>query len=115
MDNTTKQHYYLAAGHVMFHPVIKDQAAEAVEVGSTHLNAVLVVPAVEAKDPVVTSKDLGRAQQALQMQLHQRTQGQEINVVDVTFTAIIYLGLMTPAEFLGTPAAAEQPSAPTVQ
>lgn len=106
-----KQHYFLAAGHVFFHPVVAGQEAGEVEVGSTHLNAILTT-----STEYLTSNDLGRAQQALQLQMHSRTQGSEIKVVDVVFSSIISLGYMTPDEFLNTPAAAEsaEPTSQTV-
>ena len=104
--NQVKQYYHLAAGHVFFH----DAKAEGdIEVGSTHLNAVVVTQTGN-----ITSQDLGRAQQALQIQLHNRMPHTEVKVVDVVFSGIIALGHMTPDEFLCIPAD-DAATAPTVQ
>lgn len=53
------------------------------------------------KDQIITAKDLGKAQQAAQHQLVARAGSVEIDIVDVVFTSIPYLGYMTPTEFLG--------------
>ncbi|MFA7188476.1 MAG: hypothetical protein WC117_00140 [Sphaerochaetaceae bacterium] len=99
MSTEQKLHYHLVYGTVTFF----EEGKEDQGVGTTSLNTIITTEV-----PLITTKDLGRAQQGLQMQLHSRTQGVAMNVVDVQIVTINNLGLMEPKEFLNVPA-------PTVQ
>lgn len=60
---------------------------------------------------------LGKAQQIVQLQFHQRMQDENIEVLDVVLMNFMYLGHMTTEEFNQTPANSqlqEKPTAPPV-
>jgi len=105
MDNTTKQHYYMACAYLTFVPVTAGKTPTVDEINKAHLNSVFCVLDDDGKPPCITAKHLTKAQESLQLQLHAKTEGTEIDVLDLTFTGFFYLGLMTPAEFLNTPCA----------
>ena len=86
------KNYFMATGHVFFHE--KDSE----EVQSTFENAVIA-----SENAYLNTIDLGRAQQAMQVQLHNKVQGIEIIVVDVKFATIFPLGAMTQTQFLNIP------------
>ena len=91
----SKFHYYMVVGTLMFH-----EAKDPEGIGSTTLNAII---ASDTKD--IRVKEIGKAQTALQQQLHNRTPGVLMNVVDVTLMNFIYLGHLTQEEFnVGLPA-----------
>lgn len=90
-DSLAALHYYVIVGQVMFYEATKED-----EVGTATLNAV-----ISAETPYLTVTDLGRAQQAVQLQLHNRSPGVQLEVVDVILTNICPIGHMTPLQFLG--------------
>ena len=83
-----KKHHHFFAGQVTY--------SDGKSVSYAHLNCVLT-----STDRVVQAKDIGKAQQILQMQFFKRFQGdaEGIEVVDVFMLGISYLGLMTDAHF----------------
>lgn len=93
----TKQkalHYHLVCGTLMC-------ANEDGDISSISLNAIL-----PTEEKFINVPAIGKAQQALQMNFHQRMQGEDapkVNVVDVVIASISYLGLMTPEKFNETP------------
>lgn len=95
MDAAKKVHYHLVTGHVYFHP--KDDTEQ---VTSALLNAISTTD-----DGKITVRELGRAQQVLQMQLFQRAGVDSVVVVDVIIGSVSHLGEMTPVEFYGEEAA----------
>lgn len=86
---TVKLHYWLALANVFY--THKGQT----EVVGTSVNAVHATT-----DHRITSTDLGKIQQAVQIQVGNRAQGAELNFVDVTLS-FSYMGHMTPTEFYG--------------
>ena len=95
MTSLKKLHRYLVAGEIVF--TIKDDDGNDL-INTVRLNSVL---AVEHRN--ITVKDIGRAQQALQMNLHRRLEGDEVVVRDVVIMAVNYLGYCTEKEFQAPP------------
>ena len=95
MTSLKKLHRYLVAGEIVF--TIKDDDGNDL-INTVRLNSVL---AVEHRNIIV--KDIGRAQQALQMNLHRRLEGDEVVVRDVVIMNISYLGYCTEKEFQAPP------------
>lgn len=89
-----KYHYYMVSGKCVAYPVDKPE-----EAGPVHMNAILTTEGI-GEIPAVTAKDLGKAQQALQIQLHNRMKDEEVKVVDVVLDGLSYLGYMEPEHFL---------------
>lgn len=89
-----EQHYHLVAGNVVF------QTPEGPEqtMGSLTLNTVLRGPT-----PNVPARQIGRAQQALQMLFFDKTGDPTLQVVDVVIISVSPLGFMTEAEFNAPP------------
>lgn len=88
-----KKHFYLVSGSVMF-------AAED-NVGSVTLNAV-----VSNSTPTMAVRQIGRAQQSLQMNFWQKVDPSEAaktKVLDVVILSVSYLGEMTEEEFHAAP------------
>jgi hypothetical protein len=97
----SKLHYHLASGYVFCHPANKPE-----EAGELRANAVITTQSQN-----ITAAELGRAQGALAMEIRRRSEGVELSVLDVTLSAISYLGEMTPAEFAPpTPTAVSSPA-----
>jgi hypothetical protein len=88
MKNSNKKYYYLVSGEVMF----ADEKQEGI--GTTKLNTTIV-----SDNPHVDVRQIGRAQQALQMHFFQRIERVDVTVVDVFLLAISPLGHMTEEEF----------------
>lgn len=102
-DTNQKEHYYLVAAEVIHHP-----AADSSQLAANKLNTVLTT-----KEQVVGAKDLGRAQAGIQQQLHMKTQGREVKVLDVVILTVTHLGYMTATEFFGEdPAKSDAPKPP---
>lgn len=93
MEPSKKQFYFLASGQVYFHPTGKPE-----ETTYSFENAIIANSTGK-----ISTMDLGRAQQALQIQLHNKIQGQELIVVNVVFSGISPLGEMTHEEFYNVP------------
>jgi hypothetical protein len=90
-----KQHYWLVAGTVMF----GNKAEETI--GNVSLNTTTRTDA-----DAFPSREIGRAQQALQMLFFKRILQEDqanIQVVDVVIISVNYLGEMTEEEFLRPP------------
>ena len=86
-----KKHYYLVAGEIVF-------TDEEEKVNAIRLNGVTVM-----KDLEVNTRELGRAQQILQVNFAQRMGEIPYKVHDVVLTSFIYLGKMSQEEFHKTP------------
>lgn len=85
-----KKHHYLICGTVFF--VVKDEGGEPQGIGNVSLNAMSV-----SQFNMITAKQLGAAQQALQMRALQKVG--EVEFVDVVIQNICHLGHMTDEEF----------------
>lgn len=87
-----KMHYHMICGEIIF----KDASSEIPS--AVRCNGVLVDP--EKNIPV---RLLGKAQQILQLQFHQKMDGLVVTVVDVVLMNFMYLGFMTEEQFRKTP------------
>ena len=92
--NTEKRHYHLASALMVFQTKVNGELQE--QINTLSMNTVL--PTSENR---ITAEDLGKTQQNLQMQLHNRMEGVEVIVLDVVFNGFSYLGEMTQEEFYG--------------
>lgn len=88
-----RQHYYLVTGKVVF--FIGDPSKEGNEAATLELNTTIIT-----REQRVTAKDLGKAQQGLQLQAVQKIQEPNMTFVNVILGAISYLGHMRPEEFM---------------
>ena len=95
MTSLKKLHRYLVAGEIVF--TIKDEDGNDL-INTVRLNSVL---AVEHRN--ITVKDIGRAQQALQLNLHRRLDGEEVVVRDVVIISVCYLGHASEKDFNSAP------------
>lgn len=86
-----KHHYHLVSGEVIF--VTKDGNS-----GCVRLNTMLT-----SDDGTVPVRQIGRAQQALQMRFFERVGEPEAQVIDVFIVAISHLGVMTAEDFEAQP------------
>lgn len=89
--SSARKHYFLVAGQITF-------KNEDDELGSLPLNA--VVTHDTAKIPV---RLIGRAQQALQMNFHQRMEDPSLTIVDVVVLGLTHCGHMTEREWNKAP------------
>lgn len=87
-DPSIPHHHHLIYGEIVFK--YKDHE----QIHSTRVNGVLIT-----SDQKITIRQLGRAQQTLQLNFHQRMQDESIQVLDVILADFSYLGLMTKKEF----------------
>ena len=88
MSKTSKlQHYHLVAGTAAF-------VSENGDIEHTNINTTLA-----GDERYVTAKQVGLAQQGIQMRLFERTGG-PVDVRDVFIVGISYLGHMTPEKFM---------------
>ena len=84
-----KLHYYLVSGEILYkHP----QAEEAI--GTIRLNTML-----QLERNVVRHRELGKAQQMLQMHFFNRMNDPLFEIIDVFLYGVSYLGHMTDGEF----------------
>jgi len=91
-ETQLKQHFHLVSGEVVF--LHADES-----IGNIRLNAVLRTPSEN-----VAARNIGEAQQALQMIFHKKVDEQNpMKVVDVFIIGISYLGRMTEQEFQKPP------------
>lgn len=105
-DPSTPHHHHLIHGEIVFKHKDHDQ------IHSTRVNGILV----DAQQNIPV-RLLGKAQQILQLNFHQRMQDESIQVLDVILADFSYLGLMTQEEFQTVPeGTALQPKAqaPTI-
>jgi hypothetical protein len=87
-----KKHYYLVSGEVFFHGPVQENATR--EVGSLKLNSVITLNRNQ-----VVAREMGRAQQALQLRFHERMKDASLEVFDVFLISFSYLGHMTHEQF----------------
>lgn len=73
---------------------IGDPQAEGNEAATLELNTMITV-----RNPFVTAKELGKAQQALQLQAVQKINEPDMVFVNVLLISVSYLGHMRPDEF----------------
>ncbi len=85
-----KKHYHLVHGSIVF--LDKESAAPV----KLDLNAILPTDTQN-----IDTKALGKAQQNLQLNLHNKMEDPELKVVDVVLNSFSYLGCMTHVEFYG--------------
>lgn len=109
MTNEESKHHFLITGEIVFTEKSSD------EVNAIRVNGVLLTD--QTNLPVAS---LGKAQQVLQANFHERMKGQKIDVVDVILTNITYLGQMTQDEFYKNPEGMELkvkegPASPTLE
>lgn len=84
-----QQHYYLISTYVIF----RRKGADAPE--QMGLNTTIT-----SDKQAVIAKDIGRAQQSVQMALHQRLPGEIEDVIDVFIVNVSYLGKMSQRDFI---------------
>lgn len=87
MNTAIKRHWHLVYGTVVFREKEDSPLQEA------HLNGVI---ADVGRD--IPTRGLAVAQQTLQLNLHQKWQGDPPQIIDVLIVSINYLGYMTDAE-----------------
>lgn len=92
MNENQKHHHHLIVGEIVFKQKDHDN------IHSVRVNGVLIDPGRD-----VPVRLLGKAQQILQLNFHQRMQEENIEVLDVVLTNFIYLGHFTQAEFHQVP------------
>lgn len=86
---TTKLHWHMFTGLIVCRPNSQSEL-----INQVYANSMIMSP-----DKLVTEHDLARGQQGLQIQVHQKTQGEPMEVLDVIITNISYLGHMSHEEF----------------
>lgn len=94
MDENVKHHHQLISGEVIF----TNKKDETQAINGIRLNGVLIT---DRQDLPVRS--LGKAQQILQLNFHNKMQDEDIEVLDVILHNFVYLGHFTKAEFEATP------------
>jgi hypothetical protein len=87
-----KKHHYLVAGEVFFRTPEEEGVTQSV--GSIKLNSMLTLSKNQ-----IAARDMGRAQQALQMRFHERMGDPTLQVFDVFLINFSYLGYMTSEQF----------------
>lgn len=91
-DANLKLHHHLVTAEIVFTQKGQDQIA------ALRINGLLV-----SEQKEIPVRSLGKAQQIVQMNFHQRMQGQEVEVVDVVIFNLTYLGEFTQEEFHKAP------------
>lgn len=103
MSTNEKLHHHLIVGEIVFvHQDNPDQPS------AIRLNGVLM-----DKSRDLPVRLLGKAQQILQLNFHNRTQDEKVKVVDVTLMGFSYLGEFTQEEFQATPEGTKLQERPT--
>lgn len=99
-----KTHFYLVAGEIVYkHPSQPDA------IGYIRLNSVL-----QMDRNLIRHRELGKAQQMLQLHFHNRMNDPTFEVVDVFLVGLSYMGHMTEAEFQLPPEGEQvRPAGPT--
>lgn len=92
MNQNDKLHHHLIVGEIAF----RERNRE--EIAALRINGIMMDP--ERDLPV---RLLGKAQQILQLNFHQRMGDQNLEVLDVVLMNFVYLGQMTQEEFHKTP------------
>ncbi len=90
-----KLHYHLVSGVVIFRD---PEAPNAAAVGEMRLNTTL-----RSDSQYVPARQIGKAQQSLQMLMYTRLDDTSLEVVDVHINSISYLGEMTEEDFMEAP------------
>ena len=86
-----RQHWFIACAEVTF------VHGDGENTGITRLNSM-----IKSDQQAVGVQLLGRAQQAVQLQLHKNLNDPGLNVLNVVFISISYLGHMTEQDFYKT-------------
>lgn len=94
MSKLKQKHRYIVCGEILF---------SFEQDGETQISTVKANAVITTKFRNVTVKDLGQAQQILQLNVHRRMDGQVINVVDVVILSMSYLGFQTEKDFQAIP------------
>ncbi len=99
-----KHHYYLVSGEIMYkHPEAADS------IGTIRLNTML-----QLERNIVRHREIGKAQQMIQLHFFNRMNDPAFEVIDVFVYAISYLGHMTEGEFQLAPEGEQgKPASPT--
>jgi hypothetical protein len=87
-SNQPKKHYHLVTGEILFRDPKEETS------GSVRLNTLTM-----SDTGLIRRKELGQAQQALQMHFFRRIQDETLQVLDVVILNISFLGCMTEEEF----------------
>lgn len=89
-DTPKKRHHHLIVGEIVFrHKKDTDGAAAAMRINGVITDADRYLPA----------RLLGKSQQILQLNFHQRMQDENIEIIDVILMGFTYLGEFTQEEF----------------
>jgi len=91
------EHYFMVTGQIVF------RAPDAEE--DTAPNSILVNAVITSPDGRIAVQQLGRAQQALQLQFFKKMGEAQLTVLDVVIMALMPLGVFTAAAFHAVPAA----------
>lgn len=91
-EEESKNHYHMIAGEIVF------REGDSEIVNAVRVNGVIVDPGRE-----LPARLLGKAQQILQLNFHQRMQNENIQVLDVVLMNLMYLGHMTQSQFQKQP------------
>lgn len=93
MEEAKKYNHFLVAGKIVFTtPEIEGEMTDIT------LNAIIT-----GEGTNIPVRAIGKAQQALQLLFHNRTQDPNVKVLDVVVVNIIHLGRMTKEEFQEPP------------
>lgn len=94
MLETKKFHHHLITGEIVF----RHKQDETSQVNAIRVNGVLVD---DSRD--IPARLLGKSQQILQLNFHNRMQDENIAVLDVVLINFAYLGEFTEEQFHATP------------
>lgn len=101
MPKITKTPRYLVAGEVHFLPIVDGEEVAAPQ--AAKINAVISTPSKK-----LGAREIGRAQQALQMNHHKQMDDPEsYRIFDVFIYNFVFLGIMSDEEFANNQAAQE--------
>lgn len=85
-------HYHMISGEIVFRTK-----------GDEQINAMRMNGILKDQERDIPVRLLGKAQQVLQLNFHQRMQDQNLEVIDVVLMNFMYLGLFTEEEFHRAP------------
>lgn len=104
MSEPNRYHYFLIVGEILFRHVEKP------DIHSVRLNGVII-----SDTNNIPVKTLGKAQQTLQLNFHQKMQDEKMQVIDVILQNFVYLGHFTEEEFHQTPPGTEVQERPAAK